>query len=251
MTAKEEQVEHWCSVDIEKSKKKLGKGVFAVSVVLAKSTGEVLNEARFTTPVDIDSDSDFDDSTRQFWSQHPAILERLNKNTRRLTAAAVRTHLLALNDRYGPFNYSNFRWICDNPAYDIGEINTMLLLDDENSVPLSELFGSYVATSDPTEQYNGLLKLEQQYVDSQLLTPHSHDPVEDARRDIEMMFAIKTVLKRRAEHDEAVRGALESLADEAAKKAATEAAEAATSAESDGWQSAKKRALAASARKTK
>lgn len=94
------------------------------------------------------------------------------------------------------------------------------------------MFSGYVATSDPTEQYKGLLKMEQKYVDSQLKTPHSHDPVEDATRDTEMMVAIYGIYKRRAEHEEAT---LKIIATSAAAVVAAAAAKTpAAAADDDG-----------------
>ena len=238
------QKKYLCSVDMEKSRKELGKGVFSVGLVLAESDGTIVVAKRFSRPVDIDG-PEFDESTRQFWKQHPDILARLNADTSKLVWCDVAAHLRGLNETYGPFNYDNFRWICDNPAFDVAQLSLELFLDKEVDVPLSEMFSGYVATSDPTEQYKGLLKMEQAFVDSQLKTPHSHDPVEDATRDIEMMVAIYEVYKRRAEHEEAMLKIIATSTAAVVAAAAAKPAVADDAEESDGDRgSPKKRAHA-------
>lgn len=57
---------YMCGVDIEKSRKQLGQGIFSVAIVLAESDGTIVDKKRFSRPVDIDG-PDFDESTRQFW----------------------------------------------------------------------------------------------------------------------------------------------------------------------------------------
>lgn len=190
-----------CGVDIEKSRAELGKGVIAAAIVLTNGEGQVLEQACFSTSF---VDADFDESTGRFWSDHPDILVRISENSK--TSPLVWRDVIAfvhsLETKYGPFGRKfakerEFRWICDNPAYDIGQINLMMHLEDKTAPPLAEIFTEYVPTSDPTEQYQTLLDDEKEFVDSQLKTPHSHYPTEDALRDIEMYVAIQKVLEAR------------------------------------------------------
>lgn len=197
-----EPQEFWCAIDIEKSRSELGRGIFAVGIVLAKSDGTIVDDVCFSNAVDVESDQ-FDDSTRGFWRQFPGALGRINANARHrpLVWSNVWQHLVLMNDAHGPFGRQHeavrkFRWICDNPAYDIGQVNLMFYQTGRN-YSLAEMFGDYVPTSDPTEQYETLLDAEKAWVDAQMRTEHSHFPVDDAQRDIEMMVAIREVLERR------------------------------------------------------
>lgn len=194
---------YYCSIDIEKSQSVQGVGIIAVGLVLTNGAGVVLAEKCFSTA---GATWLFDWRTMQFWAQHPAILERIDENSREspLTAANLHEWLMEINKTYGPFGRQHagkrkFRWICDNPAYDIGQVNLLLSSAFPNSKPLAEYFDDYVPTSDPTEQYEGLLAAEKRIVDEQLITPHSHYPTEDAKRDIEMYVAIQNVLASRNE----------------------------------------------------
>ena len=203
MTAEPEPEIYYCSIDIEKSQSVQGVGIIAVGLVLTNGAGVVLEEKCFSTA---GATWLFDWRTMLFWADHPAILERIDENSRDspLTAEALDQWLRDINVKYGPFGRQHsrkrqFRWICDNPAYDIGQVNLLLSRTFPESKPLAEYFDDYVPTSDPTEQYEGLLKAEKDIVDEQLVTPHSHYPTEDAKRDIEMYVAIRSVLARRNE----------------------------------------------------
>lgn len=192
---------YYCAIDIEKSRAELGTGVIAVAFVFTDENGVVLEKACFSKSF---NDSDFDESTGRFWSNHQDVLVRISENakTSPLVWRDVIEFVHSLETKYGPFgrkfaNEREFRWICDNPAYDIGQINLMMHLEDKKNPPLAEMFTEYVPTSDPTEQYRTLLDDEKEFVDSQLKSPHSHYPTEDALRDIEMYVAIQKVLEAR------------------------------------------------------
>lgn len=195
-----------CAIDIEKCNIALGEGLFAVGLVFADSKGNVLEERCFSSPVDIAGDQ-FDESTRNFWSQFPDVLERLNENakTSPLVWENVVSFINDLDKKYGPFGRNagekkrKFTWLSDNAGYDIGEVNLMLFRHGFTR-PITDMFpGGYVSTFNSSDAYKVLLDIEKTYVDSMIKTPHSHYPTEDARADLERFVAIYEVIALRGQ----------------------------------------------------
>lgn len=191
--------EIYCSIDIERIGPDFGYGILAIGVCVGWSDGTIIEQRAFCTQVP-EKEGFEQVCWESFWCKHPDILVRIHQNAMANHVSAFHAWMLDLEKRHGPFGRKHaesggvkFKLVTDNPGYDIGLIN-LEFFKLGHKRPVSEMFDDYVPTSDPSEQSRGLTPLQKKIMNSFMVTPHDHWPVNDATRTFEQMCGVKTAL---------------------------------------------------------
>ena len=194
-----EQKCYYLSIDIERVGADFHYGVLAVGAVFGTTDGTVLAQADFCSTVPPPEQFE-PDCWQRFWSQHPAILERINANATEDHIGKFHTWLLDLEKRYGPFGRKHaeaggakLKLVSDNPGYEWGMLSHEFFKLGKRKW-IGEMFDDYVPTEDPTQQMRGLTPAQKAVVRAAEETPHDHWPVNDAKRTYEQMCAIHALL---------------------------------------------------------
>lgn len=88
--------------------------------------------------------------------------------------------------------------LSDNPVFDLGKFDAMLLKYGISKAPLRHSFaGGYVKVYDPSEQMHGLLEHEKPLVKNLITASHSHWPSDDALHIYQQQLAIFEVVALR------------------------------------------------------
>ena len=88
--------------------------------------------------------------------------------------------------------------LSDNPLFDLGKFDAMLLKYGISKAPLRHSFkGGYVKVFDPSEQLHGMLDIEKPMVKALITAEHSHWPSEDALHIYQQQLAIWAVIGQR------------------------------------------------------
>jgi len=126
-----------------------------IGACFGSADGSVIETGSWCWPVP--ASEKFDARTyEEFWSKHPAILERIDRESK--SEPTPFTSFLAwlkrIEQRYGPFGKGvkeaqRLRWVSDNPAFDISEINVNIVLFTQ----ALKAFRAYTKTAKPTETY--------------------------------------------------------------------------------------------------
>jgi hypothetical protein len=196
------QKKYFLAVDIERTGPDFNHGILAIGVCFGKWNGEIIEQRAFCSPVPPSEKFDkkcFD----EFWSKHPAVLERINKESSEEMIPKFHAWLVSLESKYGPFGRKFresvvFKLVSDNPAYDIGMIN-LEFFKHGFSRSMAEMFSDYVPTDDPSEQVRGLTSGEKVSVYAAVTAEHDHWPANDATHIFQQRCAVEEVFISRGE----------------------------------------------------
>ena len=193
-----------CAVDIEAAGPRPEFPIIAIGVVIGDEKGNVIAKRKFCNAVPRDQ---FEKKCwDEFWSKNIASLEIIEKATAESSTYSGMIHdfhqfLFGFQLRHGPFgrkhqNTVKFRFVSDNPAYDIGSINLEFYKCGINC-SLATMFDDYVPTDDPSEQVACLTPSQSAFVNSFVKTKHTHDPEDDAAEIYELWCGVNYFLKHR------------------------------------------------------
>jgi len=187
---------YYLAVDIERTGPEFSRGILAIGACFGTADGTILLQRAFCAkvpPVEAFEQRCWS----EFWTKFPAVLARIDAESVDDPIGDFRAWALALQSKYGPFGRrfkttTEFRWVSDNPAYDVGMIN-LEFFKRGFTHSLAEMFDDYVPTDDPSERVRMLNAALKARVAARCTAPHDHWPVNDATQIFQQRCALDAV----------------------------------------------------------
>ena len=180
------------AIDIEAPGCRLHDPPIAIGVCVARD-GVIIDQRVFCSIVP--PEEDFEPRClEEFWREKDELLARIDANALGDTADMLRAFLNYLGKMVNEQGGALPTFISDNPAFDIGAIDRAIALYlPEEEYGLRHMWPQYCWIEDGSEQKEGLLPIEIDWVRAQCTVDHDHWPVNDATHHWQMWNAIKRV----------------------------------------------------------
>lgn len=182
----------YLSVDIEKTGPRFQDHIIMIGTCLGDKDGGIIETKAFCGPVPTDDEFE-DNCLKEFWTQREVkpILERIRKESQSGSLVGrFMEYFWSLETRFGPFGGSDaiasLIVLCDNPAYDISNIDAVLCREGISEYPFRYTrSGHYLYVENPYDGLNLLSKRKQRIIremTNAVAPPHDHWAENDATR---------------------------------------------------------------------